>query len=71
MEEEVLEATNELIKRLETLYGLECKIDKCSMFGKSLHVKTKDDRYFTFVMFDDAEVMEKMICSFADVGPIN
>lgn len=71
MDEEVLEATNELIKRLETLYGLECKIDKCSMLGKSLHVKTKDDRYFTFAMSDDAEAMEKMICSFADVGPIN
>jgi len=71
MDEDVLEATNELITKLETLYGLECKIDICSMLGKSLHIKTKDDRYFTFTMSDDAEAMEKMICSFADVGPIN
>ncbi len=71
MDEDVLEATNELITKLETLYGLECKIDECSMLGKSLHIKTKDDRYFTFAMSDDADAMEKMICSFADLGAIN
>ena len=71
MDEDVLEATKELIKRLETLYGLECEILKCSMLGESLHVKTKDNRYFTFAMSDDAEAMEKIICSFADVGPVN